>query len=70
MKSWHAGFNPTEDLLNKVLVWVQLSWFAIECWQEAILHLVDSMLGKPVGSSQQTQFKKVMTLPIFVCKLI
>lgn len=32
MKPWHAGFNPTEELLNRVPVWVWLSWFPVECW--------------------------------------
>ncbi|XP_059076672.1 uncharacterized protein LOC131875950 [Cryptomeria japonica] len=61
MKPWHAGFNPTEELPSRVPVWVRLPWFPIECWREDVLHLVASLLGKPVGSSQQTQFKKVMT---------
>lgn len=61
MKLWHAGFNLTEELLNRVPVWVRLSWFPVECWHEDVLHLVASMLCKLVASSQQTQFKKVMT---------
>lgn len=59
IKPWHAGFNPAEELPNRVPVWVRLPKFSVECWQDDVLHLLASMLGKPVGASQQTQVKKV-----------
>ncbi|XP_057834982.2 uncharacterized protein LOC131045412 [Cryptomeria japonica] len=61
VKPWHVGFNPSEELPNRVLVWVRLPRFPIECCREDVLHMLASMLGKPVGPSSQTLGKKVMT---------
>jgi hypothetical protein len=61
VKPWHAGFNPSEELPNRVPVWVRLPRFPIECCREDVLHMLASMLGKPVGPSTQTLGKKVMT---------
>ncbi|XP_057817558.2 uncharacterized protein LOC131030678 [Cryptomeria japonica] len=61
VKPWHAGFNPSEELPNRVPVWVRLPKFPIECCREDVLHMLASMLEKPVGPSSQTLGKKVMT---------
>lgn len=61
IKPWHAGFNLTEAIPSQIPVWVLLPWFPVECWWDDVLHLVASMLNKPVGSSQQMLYKKVMT---------
>ncbi|XP_059066214.1 uncharacterized protein LOC131857556 [Cryptomeria japonica] len=61
VKPWHAGFNPSEELPNRVPVWVRLPRFPIECCREDVLHMLASMLGKLVGPSSQTLGKKVMT---------
>lgn len=41
----------------------------MECWREDVLHLLASKLGKRVGSSQHTQFKKVMTFARFCVEI-
>ena len=61
VKPWHAGFNPSEELPNRVPVWVRLPRFPIECCREDVLHMLASMLGKPVGPSTQTLGKRLMT---------
>lgn len=61
VKPWHTGFNPSEELPNRVPVWVRLPRFPIECCREDVLHMLASMLRKPVGPSSQTLGKKVMT---------
>lgn len=30
-KPWHVGFNPAEELLNQVPVWVRLPRLPVEC---------------------------------------
>lgn len=61
IKPWHVDFNPLEELSNRIYVSVRLPGFPIEYWCNDILHNVASLLGKPVGPSQQTRDRKVMT---------
>lgn len=61
IKLWHIGFNPLEELLNHVLVWVLLPLFLVESCREDVLGMLASLLGKPIGSLMQTLGRKVMT---------
>ena len=61
IKPWHAGFNPIEELPNRVPVWVHFLRFSVECCREDVLHLLAPVLGNPVETSSQTLGKKVMT---------
>ena len=69
IKPWHAGFNPAEELPNRVPVWVRLPRFLIECCREDVLHLLASVLGKPIGTSSQTLGKKVMTFALICVEI-
>ncbi|XP_059068347.1 uncharacterized protein LOC131858890 [Cryptomeria japonica] len=71
IKPWHAGFNPAEELPNCVPVWVRLPRLSIECCREDVLHLLASVLGKPVGISSQTLGKKQLDYEtlLFRCRL-
>lgn len=61
IKPWHAGFNPSEELPNRVPVWVRLPRLPVECCREDVLQMLTTLLGRPVGSSLQTLGRKVMT---------
>lgn len=61
IKPWHVGFNLTEELPSRVLVWIRLPWFPLEFWREDIFNLVAAQLGKPIGPSSQTMENKVIT---------
>ncbi|XP_057851710.2 uncharacterized protein LOC131061871 [Cryptomeria japonica] len=60
IKPWHAGFNPSEELPNKVVVWVHLPCVPMECYRGDVLRMLAALLGKPVGSSTQTLGRKAM----------
>ena len=61
VKPWHVGFNPAEELPNRVPVWVRLPRLPVECCREDVLHLLASVIGNPIGTASQTLGKKVMT---------
>ncbi|XP_057828729.1 uncharacterized protein LOC131039916 [Cryptomeria japonica] len=61
---WHAGFNPLEELPNRVPIWVRLPCLPVECCREDVLRMIAALLGKPVGSSSQTLGRMLMT---FAC---
>ncbi|XP_059076969.1 uncharacterized protein LOC131876167 [Cryptomeria japonica] len=58
IKPWHAGFNPAEELPNRIPVWVRLPRLPVDCCREDVLLLLALLLGKPVGTSSQTLGKK------------
>lgn len=61
IKPWLAGFNPSEELPNRVPVWVHLRRLLVECCREDVLQMLISMLGRLVGASSQTLGRRVMT---------
>lgn len=45
IKPWHVGFNPSEELPNRVPVWVRLPHFPMECCREDCIGCLPHCLG-------------------------
>ena len=55
------GFNSDEEIPSWVPMWVHFSRLPLEFWRDDILHSISLLLGKPVGATTQTQYRKVIS---------
>jgi hypothetical protein len=52
LNKWTPDFNPENDILSTIPVWVRLPFLPLHCWNDETLRNIDNSLGKYIDRAK------------------